>query len=112
MYQILYHLHGAGSDNSSDFSSISSVGFLLYMLMRKKMILTIFIISITLGAEPELKVRIIQFCPSTYCTTVDNPYALELTVRAGTSRKFAEAEPDEKYAILVQAAQKFGIRLF
>ena len=49
---------------------------------------------------------------STYCTTVDNPYALELTVRAGTSRKFAEAEPDEKYAILVQAAQKFGIQLF
>jgi hypothetical protein len=43
---------------------------------------------------------------------VDNPYALELTVRAGTSRKFAEAEPDEKYAILVQAAQKFGIQLF
>ena len=36
----------------------------------------------------------------------------ELTVRAGTSRKFAEAEPDEKYAILVQAAQKFGIQLF
>lgn len=49
---------------------------------------------------------------STYCTTVDNPYALELTVRAGTSRIFAEAEPDEKYAILVQAAQKFGIQLF
>ena len=43
---------------------------------------------------------------------LDNPYALELTVRAGTSRKFAEAEPDEKYAILVQAAQKFGIQLF
>ena len=32
--------------------------------------------------------------------------------RNGASRKFAEAEPDEKYAILVQAAQKFGIQLF
>ena len=48
---------------------------------------------------------------STYCTTVDNPYALELTVRAGTSCKFGEAEPDEKYAILVQAAKQFGILL-
>jgi hypothetical protein len=47
---------------------------------------------------------------STYCTTVDNPYALELTARAGTSRKFAEAEPDEKYVTLNE--QKFGIRLF
>ncbi len=34
------------------------------------MILAIFIISITLGAEPELKVRIIHFCSSADCTSV------------------------------------------
>lgn len=37
---------------------------LFYMLVGKKMFLTILIISITFRTETELQVRIILFCPS------------------------------------------------
>ena len=37
---------------------------MLYMHMRKQMILTVFIVSVTLGTETELQLRIGLLCPA------------------------------------------------
>ena len=48
--------------------SLQSLHALLYMLVRKQMILTIFVVAVTLGAETEFQVWIIQLGSSTDCT--------------------------------------------
>ena len=40
------------------------------MLMRKEMILTVLIVSVTFGTESELQARVIQFRPAAYRTAV------------------------------------------
>ena len=49
---------------------------------------------------------------TTYCKNVENPFARELTVRAGTEDKFlGAASLDEKRRIVVKAAKAFKIKL-
>lgn len=48
----------------------------------------------------------------TYCQTVENPYAEELTLRAGVQEKFHEADSLlDKAKVLRTAAKAFGITL-
>jgi hypothetical protein len=49
---------------------------------------------------------------ATYCATINNPYAEELTKRAGNNEAFRTAsDPTERMKILQNAAKAFGIRL-
>ena len=40
------------------------------MLMRKEMILTVFIVSVAFGTEPEFQTRVIQFRPAAHRTSM------------------------------------------
>jgi len=49
---------------------------------------------------------------ATYCATINNPYAEELTKRAGNSEAFRTAsDPTKRMKILQNAAKAFGITL-
>ena len=48
----------------------------------------------------------------TYCETIDNPFAEELTKRAGNVERFRNAKtPKEKRSALENAAKSFGYRI-
>ena len=53
------------------------------MLMRKQMILTVFIVALTAGTVAEFQIRIVKLCPSTHRTSVDR--AIALRTAAGIS---------------------------
>lgn len=56
-------------------------------------------------------VRLAEAC--TYCETIDNPFALELTRRAKMETAFLQSQTSaDKRKVLDAAAGVFGIRLY
>ena len=55
--------------------------------------------------------RLAEAC--TYCETIENPFALELTRRAGMQVAFLQSQSiTEKGIVLNDAASVYGIRLY